>query len=122
MHRFALLALLFTASCAAAPKSTTLAQRIDVVAADIERDLVRIERRLAGVRERLGPIAWPAFESEWRERLAQTDQLLASARADLAAGRERDDAALISRAGEAMVRAFSLAAEADYASLSIANG
>ncbi|MBL8803463.1 MAG: hypothetical protein JNN27_15795 [Planctomycetes bacterium] len=122
MHRFALLALLFTASCAAAPKPTTLAQRIDVVAADIERDLVRIERRLAGVRERLGPIAWPAFESEWRERLAQTDQLLASARADLAAGRERDDAALISRAGEAMVRAFSLAAEADYASLSIANG
>lgn len=122
MHRFALLALLLTASCATASKPSTLGQRIDIVAGSIEGDLARIERRLASVRERIGPIAWPAFEKEWRERLTQTDQLIAAARADLAAGRERDDSALIRRAGDAMLRALSLAAEADYASLSIANG
>lgn len=122
MHRFALVALLFTASCAATSKPTSLGQRIDNHAIYLERDLVRIERRLASVRERIGPIAWPAFEKEWRERLTQTDQLIAAARADLAAGRERDDSALIRRAGDAMLRALSLAAEADYASLSIANG
>ena len=121
MQRLAVLLLLLAPACASSPKPTTLAQRIDVVAADIERDLVRIERRLAGVRERVGPLAWPAFEREWRERLAQADQLIASARADLAVGRERDESEPIRRAGEAMVRALSLSAEADYASLSIAS-
>jgi len=122
MHRFALLALLLTVSCATASKPTTLGQRIDNHAIYLERDLVRIEERLAGVRERIGPIAWPAFEGEWRACLAETEQLIAGARANMAAGRERDDPALMRRAGEALVRALSLAAEADYASLSIANG